>query len=148
MKILSSSFQNGAPIPPKFTCDGEDVNPELAIQDVPANAITLALIMDDPDASRGYTFTHWLIWNISKDMPRIPEGSVPSACAEGKNDFPMNGYGGPCPPAGKSHRYFFRLYALDAKLDLQVGASREELEAAMAGHVIDTAGYMGTYGLI
>lgn len=137
-------------IPKKFTCDGADVSPALSWNDAPAGAQSFTLIADDPDAPVG-TWTHWIIWNIPASATALPEdvpkvGESGDGARQGRNDFKHIGYGGPCPPAGKPHRYFFRLYALDAKLDVKAGASRSELEDAMQGHVLSQTELMGTYG--
>jgi Raf kinase inhibitor-like YbhB/YbcL family protein len=143
-------FSDGGKIPQKYTCDGADVSPALNWSDAPARTESFAVIADDPDAPRG-TWTHWIIWNISPNATALPEG-VPGVgesadgARQGKNDFKRIGYGGPCPPPGKPHRYFFRLYALDAKLDLTAGASRNELEHAMKTHVLSQTELMGKYG--
>lgn len=142
MKLLSKSFQDNSPIPPKYTCDGEDINPGLLVKDVPKNAKSLALIMDDPDAPRG-TFVHWVVWNINPSINEIKEGIEPDGL-QGITGFARMGYGGPCPPSG-THRYFFKLYALDIKLDLVEGSSKEDLEDAMEGHILAEAQLMGTY---
>jgi Raf kinase inhibitor-like YbhB/YbcL family protein len=143
MRIESPSFaQNGA-IPAAHTCDGGDISPPLAISGVPEGAASLALIVDDPDAPIG-TWTHWTVWNIPADSASIAEGSVPRGAVEGTTSFGKTGYGGPCPPSG-THRYFFKLYALDAALSLPPSADAAALEAAMEGHVIDKAGLVGTY---
>lgn len=130
-------------MPSKYTCDSDNENPSLVFNDVPEKAVTLALIVDDPDAP-ARTFTHWLVWNIDAQTDRIDEGSVPGEAVEGMTDFGVTGYGGPCPPAGE-HRYFFRVYALDKELELEEGASREELEEAMVGHIVDSAELMCIY---
>jgi Raf kinase inhibitor-like YbhB/YbcL family protein len=142
MKITSSAFQQGGNIPTKFTCDGEDMSPPLQITGVPAEAKSLALIADDPDAPGGL-FTHWLIWNIPPQTNSIAEGSAPKG-VQGTNDFGKSGYGAPCPPPGM-HRYFFRVFALDRELDLRSGAKRSQLEAAIKGHVIGQGELMGRY---
>jgi Raf kinase inhibitor-like YbhB/YbcL family protein len=145
----STAFENGGEISRKFTCDGADISPALNWEDVPAGAQSLALIVDDPDAPAG-TWTHWIIWNISATATALQEG-VPkmevleNGARQGKNDFRRIGYGGPCPPPGKPHRYFFKLLALDAMLDLKAGASRKELELAMKGHVLSEGEWMGKY---
>jgi Raf kinase inhibitor-like YbhB/YbcL family protein len=113
MKLASPSFENGQKIHPKFTCEGENVNPKLIISDVPKNAKSLCLVVDDPDSPSG-TWTHWLVWNIPPDTKEISENSVPGT--EGANTFGEIGYGGPCPGVGE-HRYFFKLFALDTTLD-------------------------------
>ena len=142
MKITSSAFQQGGNIPTKLTCDGEDMSPPLQITGVPAEAKSLALITDDPDAPGGL-FTHWLIWNIPPQTNSIAEGSAPKG-VQGTNDFGKSGYGAPCPPSGM-HRYFFRVFALDRELDLRSGAKRSQLEAAIKGHVIGQGELMGRY---
>jgi hypothetical protein len=130
-------------IPIKFTCDGENINPLLKILGVPPEAKELVLIMDDPDAPVG-TFNHWLMWHISPDTKEIGENSVPKGVRQGTNDFGQQIYGGPCPPDG-THRYFFRLYALDQKLHLEAGAKRNELDKAMEGKILEEAEVMGVY---
>ena len=146
MIITSPSFNNGEKISQKFTCDGGDINPELHIQNVPESAQSLALIMDDPDATRGVTFTHWLVWNISPVTALIKQESRPPGSIEGRTDFDRTGYGGPCPPTGKPHRYFFKLYALDGILDLPEGSGKAELESEINKHLIEKAELIGTYG--
>jgi len=140
MILQSTAFQENDPIPQKYTCDGEDVNPQLSIDDIPDNAESLVLIVDDPDAP-GKTWDHWLVFNIDP-VSEIVEDSVPGK--QGQNDFDKEEYGGPCPPGG-THRYFFRLYALDTTLDLDDGVSRNELEEAMQDNIVDQAELMGTY---
>lgn len=147
--VKTAAFSEGAAIPKKYTCDGSDISPALEWSGVPAATKTLALIADDPDAPIG-TWTHWIAWNISPDRS-LPEGvqkteTLPDGTWQGKNDFRRIGYGGPCPPAGKAHRYFFKLYALDTKLELKPGASRSELESSMKSHVLAEVQLMGTYG--
>jgi len=115
MKLSSPEFKNGYAIPSEYTCDGKNIPPELIIEDIPENTKTLALIMDDPDAPSG-TFVHWLVWNIPKETKGIKKGEK-IFYPQGKNDFQKNSYGGPCPPSGM-HRYFFKLFALDASLDI------------------------------
>ena len=147
--LKSSAFSEGSTIPKQYTCDGADVSPALTWAGAPAGTQSFALIADDPDAPVG-TWTHWIIWDIP------PRGSLPEGVAktetlndgarQGKNDFKRIGYGGPCPPPGKPHRYFFKLYALDTKLDLTPGASRNELERALKSHVLAEAQVMGKYG--
>ena len=142
MKITSSAFQQGANIPSKFSCDGANTNPPLQISDVPPEAKSLVLIVDDPDAPSGL-FTHWAVWNIPPQTNTIAEGSTPKG-VQGTNDFGRSGYGGPCPPSG-THRYYFRIFALDRELDLPFGAKRSQLDAAMKGHVIAQGELMGRY---
>ena len=143
MKITSSAFQEGGNIPSKFTCDGADVNPALRFEGAPVEAKSLALIVDDPDAPSGL-FTHWLAWNIDPKTTDVAENSAPAKAVQGTNDFPKTGYGGPCPPSG-THRYFFKIFALDQMLDLKAGAKRAEVDAAMRGHVIAQGELMGRY---
>jgi Raf kinase inhibitor-like YbhB/YbcL family protein len=142
MKITSSAFQQGANIPSKFSCDGANTSPPFQISDVPSEAKSLILIVDDPDAPSGL-FTHWAVWNISPQTSTIAEGGTPKG-VQGANDFGRSGYGGPCPPSG-THRYYFKIFALDRELDLPFGAKRSQLEAAMKGHVIAQGELMGRY---
>jgi len=143
MKITSSSFQEGGDIPSKFSRDGQNINPALRIEGTPSNAKSLLLIMDDPDAPVGL-FTHWLLWNIDPKTTDIAEKSVPKGAVQGTNDYPTLGYGGPQPPSG-THRYYFKIFALDQMLDLKAGAKRAEVDAAMRGHVIAQGELMGRY---
>ena len=143
MKISSPAFQEGGTIPEKFSKNGQNVNPELRMEGAPAEAKSLVLIVDDPDAPVGL-FTHWLVWNIDPKTTQIAEGSVPSGAVQGKNDFGDIGYGGPQPPSG-THRYYFKIFALDQTLDLKSGAKRREVDAAMRGHVIAQGESMGRY---
>ncbi len=140
MKLSSPEFKHNDAIPKEFTCDGADVNPALEIEDLPEEANSLALIVDDPDAP-GKTWVHWVVYNISVS-PKIAKDSVPGV--RGKNDFGKMEYGGPCPPSG-THRYFFKLYALDTELDLPQGTSKKELESAMQGHILDQDELIGLY---
>src|SRR6267143_6904934 len=142
MKIVSSAFQQAGNIPTKFTCDGEDMSPPLQITGVPAEAKSLALIADDPDAPGGL-FTHWLIWNIPPQSNSIAEGSAPKG-VQGTNDFGKSGYRGPCPPPG-THRYSFKIFALDRELELRSSAKRSQVHAAMKGHVIAQGELVGRY---
>jgi Raf kinase inhibitor-like YbhB/YbcL family protein len=143
LTITSPAFKTGEFIPSKFTCDGTDVNPALAISTIPPEAKSLALIMDDPDAPGGM-WVHWVVWNIDPKTQEIEENSVPRGAKQGINDFRKTPYGGPCPPSG-THRYFFKLYALDVLLDLGSGATKGALEKAMKGHVLVQAELMGKY---
>ena len=148
--ISSPAFASGAEIPKANTCQGADVSPLLTWIDNPPQTISFALIVDDPDAPAGSTWVHWVMWNIPAATHLLPEnvpksGQLNSGAMQGRNDFGKTGYNGPCPPPGKVHRYYFRLYALDAKLTLQPGATRQELDAAMKGHIIGKAEHMGTY---
>jgi Raf kinase inhibitor-like YbhB/YbcL family protein len=142
MKISSSAFSEGANIPPKFTCDGGDTSPPLKIEGMPAEAKALVLIVDDPDAPGGL-FTHWLVWNVDPKTSTFAEGSAPAG-TQGKNDFGKTGYGGPCPPSG-THRYYFKIFAVDQQLNLAAGAKRKELDSAMKGHVLAQGQLMGKY---
>ncbi len=147
--VTSPSFENGVSIPKKFTCDGADVSPALQWTAPPTGTRSFALIADDPDAPAG-TWTHWVLFDLPAESKALPEGVAkadepPTGGRQGRNDFRRIGYGGPCPPPGKPHRYFFRLYALDEKAGLKPGASRHELEQAMQGHILATAEWMGTY---
>ena len=147
--VKSSAFAFGSEIPKKFTCQATDVSPALEWSTPPARTASLALIVDDPDAPAG-TWVHWVLWNLPVSAGSLPEG-VPKGevladgARQGRNDFKKIGYNGPCPPPGMLHRYFFRLYALDGKLDLAPGATRQELDAAMKGHVLGEAEYMGLF---
>ena len=143
MKLESPVFENNGNIPSKYTCDGENVNPPLEISEVPENAKSLVLIVDDPDAPMG-TWVHWTVWNISSKTTEISENSVPEGAVEGMTDFGKPGYGGPCPPSG-THRYFFKLYALDATLDLDSSDKAKDIEKAMEGHILDKAELVGLY---
>ena len=140
MKLTSPVFAHNAIIPPKYTCQGEDISPPLTINDIPESTVSLALINDDPDAPMG-TWDHWLIWNI-KPTAEIKEDSAPGI--QGKNSWGRNDYGGPCPPSG-THRYFYKLYALDLELDLAKGATKAQLEASMEGHILEQAELIGLY---
>lgn len=148
--LTTTAFSAGGEIPKKNTCDGADLSPALAWNDAPAGTQTFALIADDPDAPVG-TWTHWVIWNIPAKLTGLAENvlkteTLADGTRQGRNDFQRVGYGGPCPPPGKPHRYFFRLYALDSKLDLRAGSSRAELEHAISGHVLAQTELMGKYG--
>ena len=142
MKISSPAFQEGGTIPEEFSKNGQNVNPELRIEGAPAEAKSLVLIVDDPDAPVGL-FTHWLIWNISPQTNSVAEGSAPKGM-QGTNDFGKLGYRGPCPPPG-THRYSFKIFALDRELDLRSGAKRSQVDAAMKGHVIAQGELVGRY---
>jgi Raf kinase inhibitor-like YbhB/YbcL family protein len=138
IKVFSNTFESNGTIPTKYTCKGKNVNPPLEFQGIPEEAESLVLIVDDPDAPMG-TFTHWIVWNI-EPVAKIEEDSIPGI--EGRNDFRKVEYGGPCPPSG-THRYFFRVYALDRQLELKAGAGRKELESEMIGHIIAEGELMG-----
>jgi Raf kinase inhibitor-like YbhB/YbcL family protein len=143
ISVSSSAFHSGESIPARFTCKGANVNPPLEFQNIPSNAKSLALIVDDPDAPSGL-FTHWLVWNIASTAGQIAEKSMPPGAVQGTNGFGKSGYGGPCPPSG-THRYFFRVLALDRMLDLKSGAKRAELDKAIAGHVVARGELMGRF---
>jgi Raf kinase inhibitor-like YbhB/YbcL family protein len=143
MKIESPAFENNQPIPSKYTCDGEDINPPLKISDVPENSKSLVLIVDDPDAPFG-TFTHWIVWNIDPKTSFVEENSVPDGAIVGVNDFGKNFYGGPCPPSG-THHYHFKLYALDTTLNLDKNSKKKDLEKAMENHILEKAEIIGIY---
>ena len=142
-QISSPVFKHNQMIPSKYTCDGEDVNPPLFIGNAPPEAKSLALIADDPDAPAGI-WVHWVLWNIDPKTTEIGESSVPAGAHQGTTDFRMQRYGGPCPPSG-THRYFFKLYALDTAIDPGKGATKAGLERAMKGHVIAQAELIGLY---
>jgi len=143
MRIWSPAFEHNGFIPEKYTCDGENINPPLFIEDVPQKAKSLVLIVDDPDAPLG-TFTHWVLFNIPPETFEIKEGEVPVNALQGLNDFGNLNYGGPCPPSGV-HRYFFNLYALDEVLKLKEGVKRKILESEMEPFIIAQAVLMGRY---
>jgi len=140
LTITSSVFENKEFIPSKYTCDGEDVNPPLTIERIPEKTKSLVLIVDDPDAPSGI-WDHWIVWDIPPTN-KIKEDSVPGV--EGTNDFNKRSYGGPCPPSG-THRYFFKVYALDAKLNLDQGSRRAEIQEAMEGHILAKGELVGLY---
>ena len=144
LEVESQAFRQGNTIPQKYTCDDDNLSPPLRWTGVPAGTVSFTLIADDPDAPLG-TWVHWLIYDIPAGESALPE-AVQGLAVEGQNDFRHTGYGGPCPPAGKPHRYYFRLYAMDIKLDLPAGVSRDELEKAMQGHVLAEGELMGHYG--
>ena len=148
LKIMSSAFYEGDMIPQKYTCDGADISPPLAWDAMPINTKSLALISDDPDAPMG-TWVHWVIYNIPPTIKELPE-NIPShkiienGAQQGTNDFQKIGYGGPCPPRG-THRYYFKLYALDKVLDTEPGLTKAQLLKAMEGHVLAQGQLMGKY---
>ncbi len=148
LQLTSASFSSGAAIPSRYTCDGADVSPSLTWGAAPAATKSFALIVHDPDAP--VDFTHWLAYNIPSSVHSLAEGAstdgaMPTGSAEGMNDFRKLGYGGPCPPPGKLHRYMFLIYALNAHLDLPAGATRKQLESAMHRHVIAQGRLRGIY---
>lgn len=141
MKLTSPEFENNGFIPKRFTCQGEDINPALIVEGIPEETESLVLIFDDPDAPMG-TWVHWIVYNVPV-ISRIEEDSIPGM--QGINDFRREDYGGPCPPSG-THRYVFRLYALDTELNLlEKGISRKALERAMEGHIMGNAELIGLY---
>jgi len=149
--LTSGAFTAGGVIPAKYSCDGADVSPALAWSGAPAGTAAFALIADDPDAPAG-TWVHWVLFNLPGNLTALPEDVAKTeqlaaigGALQGRNDFHRIGYGGPCPPAGKTHRYFFKLYALDAALPLKAGATKQDVERAMRGHVLGEASLMGTY---
>ncbi|MCA9659997.1 MAG: YbhB/YbcL family Raf kinase inhibitor-like protein [Myxococcales bacterium] len=151
MKLESTAFAPEASIPEKHTCEGDDVSPPLAWAELPANTQSLALIVDDPDApdpaAPKRIWVHWVLYDIPPAVRGLAEGAsaaLPAGIREGKNDWKRAGYGGPCPPIGR-HRYFFRLYALDAALGDLGEPTRADLDAAMKGHVLGEVALMGTY---
>lgn len=144
MELTSTAFQEGATIPKQHTGDGKDVSPPLRWSGAPAGVKSYALICDDPDAPRG-TWVHWVLWNLPAEQQELPEGSLPKGARQGKNDFGKNNYGGPAPPRGNPHRYFFKLNALDTTLDLPEGATKQQLEQAMKGHILASGQLMGKY---
>ena len=146
MRLSSPAFDDGAPIPEEYGYEVENVTPPLTVADVPADAVSLALVVDDPDAREptGKVWDHWVVWNIPPDRTDIPEGWDPAEAAEGTNDFGAVGYGGPNPP-DKAHRYRFKLFALDATLDLPASTDAATLGGAMDGHVLARTQLEGTY---
>lgn len=147
MKISSSAFGDHQLIPDKYTCDDQDLIPPLAFEEVPSDTTSLALVMDDPDVPvhvrKDRNWDHWVVWNIPPDTRRIEEGRPPQG-VQGINSWGRNDWGGPCPP-DRQHRYFFKLFALDAVLDLPATSGKPELLAAMEGHVIASAELVGVY---
>ena len=140
LTITSSAFESKGVIPAKYTCDGEDVNPPLSFEGVPEGTESLVLIVDDPDAPMG-TWDHWVVWNIPS-VEKIEENNVPGT--EGLNDFGKHSYGGPCPPSG-THRYYFKVYALDRKLDLPSNSRKRNVEKAMEEHILAKGQIVGLY---
>lgn len=146
MKLTSSAFINGSQIPDRYGYKFDNVNPPLKIENIPDDAISLVLIMDDPDAfsAVGKIWVHWTLWNISPHISEILENSIPDDCVQGITDFEEIGYGGPAPP-DKKHTYIFKVYALDTILDLKEGCTRTQLETALIGHIISEANLTGTF---
>ncbi len=145
MQISSTAFSEGSTIPRQYTADGDDVSPPLKWTDPPAGTKSFTLICDDPDAPRG-TWVHWVLFNLPADTRELPQDAADDLGRQGKNDFGRRGYGGPSPPKGKPHRYFFKLYALDTTLELPEGSTKAQVEKAMKGHVLAEAQIMGKYG--
>ncbi|MFH1533967.1 MAG: YbhB/YbcL family Raf kinase inhibitor-like protein [Nitrospirota bacterium] len=143
MEISSKAFNHNENIPAKYTCDGEGINPPLTIIGTPQDAKSLALIVDDPDAPSG-TWVHWTVFNIDQSTQEIPENSIPQGATEGLTSSNSQEYGGPCPPSG-THRYFFKIYALDTTIDLDETAKPYDIEQAMEGHILDQAEFIGLY---
>ena len=143
LRISSSVFDNNGQIPIRYGCDGENVNPLLEIENVPSKARSLALIFDDRDAPKG-SYVHWILWNIHPGTKEIKEDSVPDGAVQGLNGFKKHKYGGPCPPK-RPHRYVFKLYALDVRLQLSSKSTKAHLEKAMKGHIIAQAQLTGVY---
>jgi Raf kinase inhibitor-like YbhB/YbcL family protein len=150
LELKSPDFSSGGSIPRQFTCDGADISPALAWNDPPGGTLSFALIADDPDAPVG-TWVHWVLFDLlangralSQNVPK--QEQLADGSRQGRNDFRKIGYGGPCPPPGEPHRYFFKLYALDTKLNLQPGATKRDVERAMQGHILAQGEWMGRYG--
>jgi Raf kinase inhibitor-like YbhB/YbcL family protein len=149
IELKSDAFDHEMEIPAKYTCEGEDISPDLVWSKPPEGTVELALICDDPDAPMG-TWTHWVMYGIPADTGGFEEAfpdleQTKSGILQGENSWGKIGYGGPCPPKGKPHRYFFKLFALDKALDLKPGMDKEALEKAMKGHIIGYGELMGTY---
>jgi len=152
LKITSAAFEQGRDIPARYTCEGQDVSPPLEWSDLPRNAKTLALIVDDPDApdpaKPQRVYVHWVVYNIPASVDSLKENAskdgMPKGALQGNNDWGKAEYGGPCPPIGR-HRYFFKLYALDRALAVSSAATKADLERAMQGHVVGSGELMGTY---
>jgi Raf kinase inhibitor-like YbhB/YbcL family protein len=147
--LIESVFKSDQPIPSQYTCDSKNLSPPLHFSQVPPKAKSLALIVDDPDAPHG-TFDHWIVWNLPPDIKELTEGApeltrLSPQPSQGINGFKKSYYQGPCPPAGKPHHYHFKLYALDVQLSLSAGATKQEVEKAMQGHILTQAELVGTY---
>lgn len=147
--LTTPAFATGATIPDRYTCKGEDVSPALQWEGAPAKTGSFAIVMDDPDAPAG-VWVHWVIWNLPPSMAGLQQGifkagRLVDGSLEGRNSFGKTGYNGPCPPPGQTHRYFFRIYALDGYLDLSDEVDRSRLDNAMKGHVLAETEYMGTF---
>jgi Raf kinase inhibitor-like YbhB/YbcL family protein len=149
VRLDASAFKPGADIPTQCTCDGADISPALSWSAPPAGTQCFVLMMEDPDAP-GRTWVHWLLYNLparERELPEgvAPRGTLPSGARHGRNDFGRTGYGGPCPPPGSPHRYYFRLFALDSPIDLKAGATRAQIDRAMKDHVLGHCELMGRY---
>src|SRR5580765_7869847 len=149
LTLEADAFAPETDIPTEFTCDSTNQSPALSWSAPPEGTKTFALVMDDPDAP-GRTWVHWVLYDLPATTRELPAGvaaqaELPSGARQGRNDFKKIGYGGPCPPAGPPHRYFFKLYALDTKIGLSPGATKQEVEHAMEGHVVASAELMGKY---
>lgn len=150
LQLTTSAFPAGGTIPKKFTCDGTDVSPALSWTDAPAGTQSFALIVDDPDAP-GRVWVHWVLYNLPGATQKLQEGvgkdpELADGSRQGRNDFGKLGYNGPCPPRGPAHRYFFKLYALDSKLELKPGSTKSDVERAMKNHVLAQTELMGSFG--
>jgi Raf kinase inhibitor-like YbhB/YbcL family protein len=151
MEVTSTAFQENGTIPKQHTGDGKDISPPLRWSGAPGNTQSFALICDDPDAPRKDPWVHWVLFNLPADTHELAEGgpaseTLTAGAKQGKNDFGKVGYGGPAPPPGKPHRYYFKLYALDTMLNLKEGSSKQQLEQAMKGHILASGQLMGKYG--
>lgn len=142
-KITSPVFENNSDIPPRYACDGKNINPPFEISNVPPQTKSLALIVDDLDAPRG-TYVHWILWNIEPMVKEIKENSIPEGAVQGTNDFKQRHYGGPCPPS-RAHRYVFKVLALDRRLDLNPDSTKVDLQKTITGRVIAEAQLIGRY---
>jgi hypothetical protein len=150
LQLKSPDFSSGGAIPKQFTCDGADISPSLAWSDPPEATQSFALIADDPDAPAG-TWVHWVLFDLPANARTLAQNvpkqeQLSDGSRQGRNSFGKIGYGGPCPPPGKPHRYFFKLYALDSKLNLKSGATKKDVERAMQGHILSQGEWMGRYG--
>lgn len=150
LELTTTAFPAGGTIPRQFTCSGENISPALSWSPGPTRTRSFVLIVDDPDAPAG-TWVHWVVYNLPPSVRQLPEhvptgDTVAGGGQQGLNDFPVNGYGGPCPPPGKPHRYFFRLYALDTVLDLRPPVHRHDVDSGVKGHILAQAQLMGTFG--
>lgn len=145
ISISAEGFKEAGLIPDEYTCEGKDISPSLSWKGIPAGTKSIALIMDDPDAPGG-TFVHWVLYNLPAEIQKLPKAMpLPDGSMQGMTDFGQPGYGGPCPPPGKPHRYYFKIYALDTKLNLPPGASKNQVENAMVGHILTKGELMGKY---